>query len=405
MASIKDLGDGRFRVVISAGFDENGKRIRKNVTITAPNITKAKHEAKILEGEMLKQKRERKWKQNHPEEMTFKQLADEFIDEIAREVKNGSKSPKTEEGYEGILRKRLMPYLGEVKLKNIDKKRIKRCLDALGADVKDGGIISGGYSPQSIRHSYTVLQTVLNFAIEEEYISKNACSQIKTPVVKKTKIIEYDKTIVGNILSHLNKVEIMQRVCFLIAIETGCRRSEIMGLEWKDFDTENKVMTVCRTRHATSKRGICTRKILKNGSREKVIAYSDELNQVLLRYKEEQERCKSLWRDEYKDADRLFVEKDGRIIDPRKASYWFKDFQEGAGIKKVIRLHDLRHLHISMLILNGMDVISVAKRAGHSSPKTTLEVYSHAYREVDRRPTEYVRREYYKQSDAEEKLQ
>lgn len=227
---------------------------------------------------------------------------------------------------------------------------------------------------------------------------QNECSKVNTPKVEKKQLINYDENIINDIVEKLSSVDIMIRVLILLAIETGCRRSELMGLEWKDFNFDTKVLTIQRTSHYTKEKGIHTRYQLKNGTSGRTITYSEELNRILLEYKEYQDKRKEELGKVWVDTDRLFVNEIGKELDPRKATYYFTYFQMHNGIKNRIRLHDLRHLHISLLILSGLDVVTVATRAGHSSARMTLDVYSHVLDKIDYRAANIVENTIYKRN-------
>ena len=127
-----------------------------------------------------------------------------------------------------------------------------------------------------------------------------------------------------------------------------------------------------------------------------MITYSEELNKLLLEYKEYQEIRKEQVGKTWVETDRLFTNEIGDIIDPRKATYWFSSFQTHNNLKDKIRLHDLRHLNISLLLLSGLDVVTVAERAGHSSPRITLETYSHTLKKIDYRGADAIANALYK---------
>lgn len=247
-------------------------------------------------------------------------------------------------------------------------------------------------------HYYRLLHAILNYAVKYGYIAENICSKVEKPKVEKKEIIKYDESIINNIVDKLSLADIMVQILILLGIETGCRRGELMGLEWKDFNFDERIVTVQRTSNYTKDKGIHTINHLKNKAKKKEITYSEELNQRLLEYKEYQEIRKEQLGSMWVDTDRLFVNEIGEIMDPRKATYWFSVFQTHNDLKDKIRLHDLRHLNISLLLLSGLDVVTVAERAGHSSPRITLETYSHTLKEIDYRGANIMANTIYKRN-------
>ena len=397
MATVTDLKNGKFRVIISNGFKLNGKRDRKTKIIRAANISEANKIAKVIEGEYIGNSLGlRQTKKEKKENSTFEELAAVYMEFIDKQVEGKEKAPKTVERYKEILNSSLIPYFKGEKVRDISQGMIEKYLLELACNGARKDKKKGGYSQQTILHYYRLLHAVLNFAVKNEYVSENNCSKVKRPKVEKRKIIKYDESIINNIVDKLSSADIMVQILILLGIETGCRRGELMGLEWKDFNFDERFVTVQRTSNYTKKEGIHTIDHLKNKEKEKVITYSEELNKLLLEYKEYQEIRKEQVGKTWVETDRLFTNEIGDIIDPRKATYWFSSFQTHNNLKDKIRLHDLRHLNISLLLLSGLDVVTVAERAGHSSPRITLETYSHTLKELDYRGANIMANTIYK---------
>ena len=397
MASVTEVGKGKFKVIISNGFRLDGKRDRKTYTIKAANKSEAERIAKVIEGEQIGNRlRMRQTKKERMENITFEELAMLYIKSIDKQVEADKKAPKTVERYKEILNSSLIPYFKDNKIKDISQGMIEEYLLDLACDGVRKDKKKGGYSPRTILHYYRLLHSILNYAVKKDYIAENKCSKVEAPKVEKREIITYDENIINNIVDKLSLADIMIQVLILLGIETGCRRGELMGLEWKDFNFDNRFVTVQRTSNYTKEKGIHTIEHLKNKAKKKVVTYSQELNKLLLEYKEHQNVRKNQVGKAWVETDRLFINEVGEIIDPRKATYWFKCFQTHNNIKDKIRLHDLRHLNISLLLLSGLDVVTVAERAGHSSPRVTLDTYSHTLKDIDYRAANIMANAIYK---------
>ncbi|WP_082306833.1 tyrosine-type recombinase/integrase [Bacillus sp. FJAT-27245] len=78
----------------------------------------------------------------------------------------------------------------------------------------------------------------------------------------------------------------------------------------------------------------------------------------------------------YYDIDLVICTKFGCVIDPRNTLRTIKKYIRSSGVT-VIRFHDMRHTHASILISSGVDIVKIANRLGHSNPRTTLEIYAH----------------------------
>lgn len=167
-----------------------------------------------------------------------------------------------------------------------------------------------------------------------------------------------------------------------VALFTGFRRSETMGLEWKDIDLDNNVIKLCRTSQYTSGKGIFTSLILKDGSPSRTVTIPRGTTALLKAYKEYQDNQKNKAGDKWEEHDRLFTQDDGKPMHPDTPYQWFTDFLVEKGLPK-ITVHQLRHTHISLLIYNGMDIVAVSKRAGHKKVSTTVDIYAHVIEKAD----------------------
>src|SRR5690606_21983220 len=145
---------------------------------------------------------------------------------------------------------------------------------------------------------------------------------------------------------------------FLLALTTGMRQGEILGLRWKDIDVENRTISVVQT---LSHKG----QILSAGAKtaagnRKISIDENTLNQLLslkLKYKEE----KMANRPIYQDYDLVIRTSIGTPVSPRNLLRSFYSIIEKAQVRK-IRFHDLRHTHASLLLKQGVNPKIVAER-------------------------------------------
>ena len=170
MASIKDLGDNKYRIFVSDGYDLNGKRKRVSKVITAKSMREAEKMGAVFEAELINGKVE--LSNNY----TFAQLVDRW-----REFKTPELAAKTVVRYNGILDDFMLPAFGKKKVKDIQPLHIENFLAQLDKDGirKDGK--SGGYSPKTKKHYYGLLSLLFNDAVCWKIISENPCKFVKAP--------------------------------------------------------------------------------------------------------------------------------------------------------------------------------------------------------------------------------
>lgn len=152
------------------------------------------------------------------------------------------------------------------------------------------------------------------------------------------------------------------------------RRGELLGLRWQDVSTD--AVTIRQT--VVPVAGKLTISIPKTAKGKRRVAFSPDMGQVLAehRLRQDAERCGMEW----VDSGLVFTTLAGTAIHPDGVKRHWLALQERAGVPRV-RLHDLRHLHVSLLIRNGVDARSIADRVGHSRTSMTMDVYAHLFDE------------------------
>lgn len=259
MASIKELGNGKYRVFICNGFKPNGKVNRTSKVITARSMVDAKKQAAALE---VDYKRGQQVQTAHAP--TFTDLVNEW-----RELKKAKTEHKTQERYEGFLTGFMLPYFGKKKVREIRPLNILEYLNTLEKDGVRLDGKSGGYSERTIRHHYGFIHSLLEFAVELEWLEYNTCDKVKPPKVEKHEAKYYEDENIDGLLDCLegefNKAvneaggmdfdNLNSRQCteiftaymrknyILLALVSACRRREMVGLKVDDVDFKNDTKT------------------------------------------------------------------------------------------------------------------------------------------------------------------
>lgn len=232
---------------------------------------------------------------------------------------------------------------------------------------------------------YGALRSVLNFAVKMEYVNNNALVKIgnfkDVESVKKEMLyytadefkrfaaVAREKAVETNVVMDWDYY-----VFFAIAFFTGLRKGEIHALKWSDI--EGEYLTVSRSITQKLKGGDKETRP-KTASSIRTLQIPIPLQNILAEHK--------LLRKDYKGfSDDFRVcggEKPLRDTSIQKRN---KQYAEAAGLK-VIRIHDFRHSHVSLLANSGINIQEIARRLGHSNVEETWNTYSHLYpREEER---------------------
>ncbi len=167
----------------------------------------------------------------------------------------------------------------------------------------------------------------------------------------------------------------------LIFLYTGIRKGELSALEWSDIDFDAKTITIQRNMQYIRKIGLVTNST-KTESGERIISMSQSLAEFLKSYKAWQAEQRLKVGKDWVDRNRLFTRFNGDFIAPSTVYHWVKDFMVKNGFPDM-HVHAMRHTNISLLLSQGVDLITASRRAGHSRASTTANIYAHALRRPD----------------------
>ena len=170
------------------------------------------------------------------------------------------------------------------------------------------------------------------------------------------------------------------RVFFNLAIYSGFRRSELLGLEWKDIDFDEGLVHIRRTSNYVAGEGMYT-DTTKTKKSQRVIKLPPVMLELLKEYKSEQHDQSIEVGSKWVETDRLFTTWDGKPINGTVPYNWLKRFCKNNNMR-FCNIHSLRHFHTSVLISSGVDVTTVSNQLGHSNSNTTLGIYSHMFAEA-----------------------
>jgi integrase len=159
-----------------------------------------------------------------------------------------------------------------------------------------------------------------------------------------------------------------------MAVSTGLRQAELLGLRWRDIDLDSQSILVCRALY--KRRGVCEFKEPKTRHSKRRISMTAKLTSYLKEYKGEKESLSLHLGRLLKPDDLVFCNAQGKPIDPGVLSHNFARIAKRAGLEN-LRFHDLRHTFASLMLLRGAKPKVISEALGHSSVAFTMDVYSH----------------------------
>lgn len=164
---------------------------------------------------------------------------------------------------------------------------------------------------------------------------------------------------------------------FLVAISTGMRQGELLGLTWRHVDLTNAVIHVRQAlQRKRKKEDPAKLKEPKTRAGRRPIDIPKSVVEALLRHRGTQDAERDLAGALYQDRDLVFASPLGVALNGSSVNKQFQRILEREGMQK-LRFHDLRHTHATLLLMAGVNIKVVSERLGHKDVTTTLKIYSH----------------------------
>jgi len=238
-------------------------------------------------------------------------------------------------------------------------------------------------SASTIHTYHRLISSIFSKAVKWGYIPINPATNAEPPYNDKKEAAYLDEVDVRRLLTLLRNEPIKWRMMSILDVLSGLRRGELLGLRWRDVDFENKMISVVQASAYVKGHGVYdeTPKSDESGRTMKLsrLAFS-----LLLEYKDWQDSQREMCGDQWKEnGGRVFTGDMGGKIHPDSLTGWFKSFIRKHGFNDDIHLHSLRHTAASLMIADGINIVTVSKRLGHAQVSTTSDIYAHMIKAAD----------------------
>lgn len=271
-------------------------------------------------------------------------------------------------GYRQKVEEYIIPTIGTVALSDLQPEHVLQLHRSM---------TKKGLGRTTVTHAHTVLNTAMNHAVKVlRILRSNPCLNVVRPKGHKREMTAYD---VPAYQRFMRQAEASWcRDVFHLAFATGTRRSEVLGLRWRDVDLKEGTVTISGALHRKKGAGLVRVDYAKTDDSQRVIAVDEDVTTMLEARKLEAADTQGGTRiAAWKADDYVFTTAHGRPFDPDQVSKEFTAIRKAAGIDAG-RLHDARHSVATWLLADGEDPQQVAALLGHSTTATTFRFYSHA---------------------------
>ena len=287
-------------------------------------------------------------------------------------------APKTLERYKELGRY-FIRHIDETEINELTTEQIQHAIHALedrGGRVTKDHPNGPPLAPKTVRHIGTLLYTFLSEALRLRVLKiahPMANKSVRLPKVVKRKPAVLDKDKLRLLFDRARTTRLYPFV--VLASATGCRRGELLALEWTDLDEATGELTVSKSLEQTKATGLRI-KCTKSG-KERQFAIPEWALEVLREHRAEQQRDRELFGSDYEDHNLIFCQPNGAYYSPDRVGARVVELMRKVGLKGV-SLHSLRHSHASSLLSKGVPIAVVSERLGHADQNITLSIYSHA---------------------------
>jgi len=280
-------------------------------------------------------------------------------------------APRTYTDYQRVVRTVLVPTFGSLELTALRPQHIQSLYSRLLREGRADG--AGGLSTRSVAIYHQVLHVALHHAVQWQLIPRNPADAVNRPRSTRRELTTVTAAQVSTLLEAADATSIGSLA--RIAVMTGMRRGELLGLRWADVDLAVGVARVQQTAQRITGRGWVFRPPKTSMSR-RAIALSPSTVELLRRHRREQIEARLLAGSAYQDRDLVFASAIGTPLEPGTIARTWARVLDVAGVGHV-RWHDLRHAHATLMLAAGIHPKIVSERLGHASVGITLDTYSH----------------------------
>jgi integrase len=248
---------------------------------------------------------------------------------------------------------------------------------------KRAGLGGGPLKASSIRKVHSVLRAALQQGVKWDLLSRNAAALASPPPVQRAEITIPTTTQIAELYRTAVRENPVFAFYLRLAAATGARRGELCGLRWSDFDEDTHEMRIQRSVVLVDG-GTKVKPNPKTADSARRITLDPETWEMLDEFRDLMEERAGRWETRLVGDPFLFSNKSdcSKQINPSLISHDFGRLRAKSGIEGV-RLHDIRHYVATTLLRRGTYVRTVSERIGHSSPTTTLRVYSQWVKDDD----------------------
>ncbi len=285
----------------------------------------------------------------------------------------------TYQQYKGLVDRYIIPALGD-----------RRLCDVRPLDVQAfySSLTEKGLSARTVRFTHSVLSSAFKQAVQWRMLTTNPCAAVELPRKATKEMLSLTPNEAMRFLAEAGSDR--WSALFIVALVTGLRPSEYLGLKWSDVDLERGQVTVQRSLIWRSfKRGDWYFGEPKTPRSKRRIPLPASVISALKEHRRQQMQERLQAGADYQNLDLVFATIEGQpLIRLNIVQKHFKPILKRAKLPETLRLYDLRHTCATLLLAANENPKVVSERLGHSSITLTMDIYSHVLPEMQQGASE-----------------
>lgn len=230
-------------------------------------------------------------------------------------------------------------------------------------------------SNKTVIEYHRFISSVLSYAVSKKILKINEAEYATTPKAEKPEINYYTTAELELIKTAMDEEPIYWRTLGYMLISTGARRGEILGMRWRDINMDTGVLYIHNNIVYRKGYGIYET-TPKTAAGKRFISLPSKMLSLLKEHRAQQLLTSSHTAN-WDDNDYIFPNRYGRAKHPDSVNKWLKRLQDKHDNLPELNPHAFRHTAASILLLNNIDLASIAHQLGHANISTTLNIYAH----------------------------
>lgn len=354
----------RWSVVLDAGRDADGKRIRH--WHSGYTSKRAAEEARI---ELLAQMQRGQY--IAPSSTSLSEWLDVWL------ANRTNLADTTREGYARDA-KRVTRRIGHIQIGQLTPARLSTVYRELSESL----------APATVKNTNAVIHKALSDAVTQGVLPRNPAAHVELPRAEPPVIEAWTAQELSDFLSHASAHRLYP--AWVLMCSTGVRRSEVLGVRWPNLDLDTARLAVMDTVVPIRSKPVLRIGETKSRSSRRVIALDGQTVAALREHRRRQTEERLRAGEAWQNLDLVFTNELGGMINPATFTRLTKRLAVEAGVKPLTPHSAARHTWPTLALASGINPKVVQERLGHSSISITLDRYSHLVEGMDRQAAEAV---------------